>query len=222
MTNSYSQYYFPLFANLSKMNILIVGGGKVGSKRAIKFADYGAKVTVVSLEFAQELLENNGIDKIKMDANQINEELISRFNIVITATNDHEINSKICEKAQKLGKLCNNPTNPSQSSFIVPIFYADDNIEIAITTLGKSSIASKFILDKILNSLSKDQNYLYLLIKTMGDVKNLMKNKIQNPSLRFELYHKIFYDVNFQNFIQNNNYEYAIKRAEEIINEYNK
>ncbi|ARM77123.1 siroheme synthase [Acidianus manzaensis] len=204
------------------MNILIVGGGKVGSKRAIKFADYGAKVTVVSLEFAQELLENNGIDKIKMDANQINEELISRFNIVITATNDHEINSKICEKAQKLGKLCNNPTNPSQSSFIVPIFYADDNIEIAITTLGKSSIASKFILDKILNSLSKDQNYLYLLIKTMGDVKNLMKNKIQNPSLRFELYHKIFYDVNFQNFIQNNNYEYAIKRAEEIINEYNK
>ncbi|AWR97347.1 bifunctional precorrin-2 dehydrogenase/sirohydrochlorin ferrochelatase [Acidianus sulfidivorans JP7] len=220
--NSYSQYYFPLFANLSKLDVLIIGGGKVGTKRAIKFAEYGAKVTVVSLDFTEELLKNNDINKIKMDANEINADFISKYNIVITTTNNKKINYEICEKAKKLGKLCNNPTNPDQSSFIVPIFYANDNMEIAITTYGKSSIASKFILDKILEYFEKDQEYINLLIKTMGDVKKIMKNKVQDPSLRFNLYHIIFYDSIFQNYIQNNNYENAIKRAEEIINEHNR
>lgn len=222
MTNLSTQGYFPLFIDLSKFNVLVIGGGKVGSKRALKFANYGAKVTVVSLDFSEELLHNSLIERIKEDARNLNEDFLRRFDIIITATNDKDLNFKLCELSQKIGKLCNNPTNPIQSSFIVPIFYADADIEIAVTTLGKSSIASKVILEKILNCLGSDEAYIKLLVKTMGEVKNIMKNKIADPSVRYQLYQKIFNDQIFQKFILNNNHECAIKRAEEIINEYSK
>ncbi|MEM1859518.1 MAG: NAD(P)-dependent oxidoreductase, partial [Metallosphaera sp.] len=44
-----STRYFPVFLNLKGMRILVVGGGKVGTKRALKFTEYGADVTVLSL-----------------------------------------------------------------------------------------------------------------------------------------------------------------------------
>lgn len=220
VTNSLSQYYFPFFINLNKINVLVIGGGKVGSKRALKLATYGAKVTVVSLDFSEELAQNPLIRKIKIDANKLDEQFLRDFDIIITATNDKDLNFKLCEISQKLGKLCNNPTNPAQSSFIIPIFYADEDIEIAVTTLGKSTIASKLMLEKILEYLKANEKYLKLLVKTMGEVKKIMKERVSDPSLRYELYHKIFYDSYFQNFILNNNYESALKRAEEIINEH--
>lgn len=218
--NPSSEYYFPFFVNLAKTNVLVVGGGKVGSKRALKLANYGAKVTVVSIDFTEELEQNGIIKKIKTDASNLDEEFLRNFDIIITATNDKDLNFKLCETSQKLGKLCNNPTNPTQSTFIIPIFYADKDIEIAVTTLGKSSIVSKLILDKILKTLKADEDYLKLLTRTMGEIKDIMKQKIHDPSLRYSLYHEIFYDSIFQNFILNNNHDYAIRRAEEIINEH--
>ncbi len=46
----------PLFIEFSGRNVLVVGGGGVGTRRAIKFLLAGANVRVLSLEFSSELL----------------------------------------------------------------------------------------------------------------------------------------------------------------------
>lgn len=53
----HANHYFPIFLDLTNLNILIVGGGKVGTKRALKFQEYGAKVSVWSLDFSDELVK---------------------------------------------------------------------------------------------------------------------------------------------------------------------
>ncbi|MEM3924680.1 MAG: bifunctional precorrin-2 dehydrogenase/sirohydrochlorin ferrochelatase, partial [Metallosphaera sp.] len=190
-------HYFPIFLDLTNVKVLVIGGGKVGSKRASKFRDYGAEVTVVSLDFSEDLATRNDIIKVKLDASILGEEFLSKYDIIITATSDQSLNSRLCSLGKSLKKFCNNPTNPNESSFIVPIFYEDDDVGIAVTTMGKSSIMSKVILDKALEALKNDPKIL-LEIKVMNDVKSLLKSKIKDPSIRYNLYHKIFIDKQFE------------------------
>ncbi len=213
--------YFPVVLDLTKFRILVIGGGKVGSKRAIKFHNYGANVTVVSENFSEDLI-NSPIEKIKINAENLSEDFLRKFDIIITATNNKELNSKLCSIAKNLGKLCNNPTNPEDSNFIVPIFYSDNNYEIAVTTYGKSSLVSEFILNDVLAYLSSKKDFVNLLTDAMAKVKEIAKKKIDDPSIRFTLYYKIFYDKLFSDFLINGKYNEAINRAEEIINEYSK
>ncbi|BDC19086.1 bifunctional precorrin-2 dehydrogenase/sirohydrochlorin ferrochelatase [Acidianus sp. HS-5] len=213
--------YFPVILDLAKFRILVIGGGKVGSKRAIKFHNYNANVTVVSENFSEDLL-NSPIEKIEMSAENLSEDFLRKFEIIITATNNKELNSKLCDMAKNLGKLCNNPTNPEDSNFIVPIFYSDNSYEIAVTTYGKSSLVSEFILNEILDYLSERKDFVNMLTNAMAKVKEIAKEKINDPSIRFTLYYKIFYDKLFSNFLINKKYDEAISRAEEIINEYTK
>ncbi|EZQ03797.1 bifunctional precorrin-2 dehydrogenase/sirohydrochlorin ferrochelatase [Candidatus Acidianus copahuensis] len=213
--------YLPIFIRLNGLRVLIVGGGTVGSKRAKNFLDHGADVTVVSLVFNEYIEKEENIKKIRFDASTISENFISEFNIIVTATNDLDINQRICDMAKRLGKLCNNPTNPQDSNFIVPIFYADNDLSIAVTTYGKSSIVSKLILEKSLTAL-REESYIRGLIDVMSKVKTLMKGSITDPRLRYELYHKIFNDTNFESMIIKEDYTGALRRAEELINEYNR
>ncbi|AKA73505.1 bifunctional precorrin-2 dehydrogenase/sirohydrochlorin ferrochelatase [Saccharolobus solfataricus] len=208
--------YYPIFIDLSNFRILIIGGGKVGTKRALAFKRYGADVSVLSLDFSQDLL-NSDIRLIRDDANKIDSNLIEKYDIILTCTNNSELNEKLCNIAKNLRKLCNNPTNPENSNFIVPIFYSDNDLEIAITTRGKSSILAKEILTKTISIANSSE--IRNLLGIMYDVKILLKKKVADPSVRYSLYHKIYNDEKFKYYATNGLINKALNRAEEIINE---
>ena len=210
--------FVPLFINVKDLKVLIIGGGKVGTKRALSFADHGSNITVVSLSFSEDLVDSKDkITLIKEDAKNLNADFLSKFDIIVTATNDKELNNKLCELAKNQRKLCNNPTNPEDSNFIVPIYYSDDKLSIAITTFGKSSLTSKYILELIQEEILKKD--IYELVTAMGNVKDLLKHNIKDPSQRFSYYSKIFNDEIFRNYIKEGKLELALDRAKVIINE---
>jgi len=210
--------FVPLFIDVKDLNVLVTGGGKVGTKRALSFANHGSKVTVVSLSFSEDLIKNEDkIVLVKEDAKNLSVDFLSKFDIIITATNNQKLNSELCELAKKLRKLCNNPTAPEESNFIVPIYYSDDKLSIAITTFGKSSLTSKYILQLIQKEiLSKE---IYELIEAMANVKDLLKHNIADSSERFSYYSKIFNDEIFRNYVKEGKLELAIERAKVLINE---
>ncbi|TRM74310.1 bifunctional precorrin-2 dehydrogenase/sirohydrochlorin ferrochelatase [Sulfolobus sp. B1] len=212
------KHYFPIFVDLSNFRVLVVGGGKIGSKRALEFRKYGAKVDVLSLSFSDELY-NSGINLINSDARNVNSNDLQKYDIIITCTSDFNLNKELCDLAKSLGKLCNNPTNVEDSNFIVPIFYSDENYEIAITTRGKSSILAKEILSQITKQLRENMEIKNLL-DAMYNVKLMLKDNIKDSSVRFSLYHVIYNDSIFRSYASKGNLEYALKRAEEIINAY--
>lgn len=209
--------YYPIFIDLSQFNVLIIGGGKIGTKRALTMKKYGANVTVLSLSFSQEL-QNSNISLIKGDASLIDTNFLQKFDLILTCTNNFELNKKICDLAKKIRKLCNNPTNIEDSNFIVPIFYSDKDLEIAITTRGKSSILAKEILSKVKDLINNDE--MRNLLDAMYNVKLLLKEKIKDPSIRYILYHKIYDDEVFRSYASKGNLNKALNRVEEIINEY--
>jgi len=198
------------------MKVLVVGGGKVGAKRANKFAELGASVTVLSLEFTQEIQHPN-VRKISGDARQIEEGFLSQFDVVITATNDQEVNRKICSMAKSLRKLCNDPTSPPDSNFIVPIYFDDGTIAVAVTTYGKSSLSSKYLLELVRQTV--EESDVRSKVNAMYEVKKMLKAKVGDPSKRFKLYSTIFSDPTFQDSVEKGDMDGALRRAEEVVRE---
>lgn len=49
--------FYPIMIDLEKVNILIVGGGKIASRKAMSLLSYGASIKVISPKFSLELLE---------------------------------------------------------------------------------------------------------------------------------------------------------------------
>ncbi|BCU68283.1 siroheme synthase [Sulfolobales archaeon HS-7] len=208
--------YVPLFVNADSLDVLIVGGGKVATKRTLEYLKMGARVTVLTLEASNDIrrsaarvIEGNGYD--------LTENGLKNFNLVITATNDKKLNERICDMAKKMKVICNNPTSPEHSNCIFPIHYYDKNFSIAITTYGKSSLVAKLLLDKIKTELYANE-YIVNLLDTMYNVKLTLKEKEEDPSTRYRLYHVIFEDQEFQSSVKKGDKDSAMKRAEEIIN----
>lgn len=218
--NARDYTYLPIFLDLRGLKVLVIGGGTVGTKRALKFAELMGDVTVVSLDFSTDLqraYEEKKIKLIKGDAKSlINDNFLSQYHIIVTATSDRTLNSSICKVAKILGKLCNDPTNPEESNFIVPIYSIEDSIGVAVTTFGKSSLSSKFILQMIKERVLNDE--VKKLVEVMGLVKDKMKSEVEDPRRRFSLYSLIFNDPKFRDYVSKNDIEHSIKRAEEIIN----
>ena len=213
--------YIPLFFDVQDRKVLVIGGGKVGTRRALFFYNGGAKVTVISLEFSDELKRIDEIKKISTDirsneGNRILEEILEKNDIIVIATSDENVNNYVYEKAIKKGKLVNNATNASKGNIIVPFIREVHGLKIAVTSLGKTGIAARYAIERIYEFL-KQANDIKDLYIVMERLKRYMKATIRDPKKRYKLYFDIEKDPEFMKFIQSGYVEKAFERGKEII-----
>jgi len=122
---------FPLFMKLVNKEVLIVGGGKVATRRARVLLDFGAAITVVSPEICRDMQEIAGSIKwIKQDFENIEK----GFSLVIAATNDREVNKKIGENAKGLGIPVSVADRKEESTFWFPAIAKGNGIVAGIVS----------------------------------------------------------------------------------------
>ncbi|WP_054842764.1 bifunctional precorrin-2 dehydrogenase/sirohydrochlorin ferrochelatase [Vulcanisaeta distributa] len=193
----------PLFIEFSGRNVLVVGGGGVGTRRAIKFLlAGGANVRVLSLEFSSELLryaEQGRVELIKGDAHD--EELLRRniewADLVVIATNDPAINERVRELARSMRKFFNDATSADETEVVVPFEGEINGIRIAVTTEGGlSGIIARRTLDRIMNMLREDEE-LMNMARVWYAVKSRLKEVVSDVRARLSLYMELDNDEKF-------------------------
>lgn len=215
-------HFFPIFLRSNNIKVAIIGGGTVGTIRAKEMAKAGFLVKIISEKFSSELIKerenNNNLSLVSMKVTLDNlPDAIKESLIVISATNDHDLNRDICNTSRSLGKLCNNPSDRESSDFIVPISSVNENFGIAITTFGNSSLVSKELLKKVIEIA--ESNEMTNLLKSMTDVKSFLKENVKDPKVRYNLYHVIFNDKVFRELTKAGNIGGSLERAKELIGE---
>jgi siroheme synthase-like protein len=144
---------FPVFLKIERLNILIVGGGKVGAEKlnALLQNCDTCKITVVSEFFTQqtESLINThenvkGIQKVFDTGDLLNAHL------VIVAVSNQLQSTSIAEEARNYGLLVNVADQPELCDFYLGSIVQKGQLKIAISTNGKSPTVSKR-LKEILN-----------------------------------------------------------------------
>ncbi len=155
--------WFPLFINLENKKILVIGGGKVATKKIEKILEYGADITVVTENVVEEKLlklENVKIEnnkKIENDKAKI-EKLVKGYFLVIAATDNEELNENIANVCDSNGMLINNVSSKIKMNAMFGGIVKNSEFQIAISTSGKNckrSRAMKSEIQKVLDKIEK-------------------------------------------------------------------
>ena len=124
--------HYPIFLNLTDRSVLVVGGGKVGLRKARGLVEAGARVTVVASEVVREFESL----PVRLIRRRFRESDLRGKCLVFAATNDRATNRRIGAAAQRRGILANIADSAEECDFIVPARVRKAGIHIAISTGG--------------------------------------------------------------------------------------
>lgn len=204
-------------------NVLIIGGGGVGTVRAKKFLNAGANVKVLSMEFSEELkeLKNERLELIKGDVydRRLLEPLIEWANIVTVAIADLNANKFVKEISKRKKCFLNFANDSDETEVVVPFEGEFEGIRFSVTTEGKSGIVARMVRDSILDMLRKDDKVVYFL-KSMEFLKRYMKSENIPVDTRMKLYFEISSDKEFRELVNKGDVAKAKELAKFLVKEY--
>ncbi len=137
--------YYPIFVQLQGEKALVVGGGSVARRKVETLLEYGASVRIVSRVLCPKLERLAEKEEIRFLGEEFRETFLEGIFLVIAATDDKELNHRISRAARARGLLINAVDQPEDCNFIVPSIVNRGNLQIAISTSGKSPAMAKKI-----------------------------------------------------------------------------
>ena len=145
--------FFPLFVNVENKEVLIVGGGKIGGRKAQTLREYGANVTVYSEKVTEEaILADENIKVVNKNASNDEveiRELVKKYFLVVAATDDTELNDRISHVCMSENILVNNVSSKTEMNAMFTAVVKNDEFQIGIGSYGKSCRRSKALKGKV-------------------------------------------------------------------------
>ncbi len=170
--------YYPIFLDVEDKSCLVVGGGKVGSRKAFGLAGANAQVRVVSLGFTPEL-EAASDPQICLEKKEFHRSDLEGVSLVFAATDSVELNTRVREAAREKNILCNIADGRDKGDFILPSTVRQGDLMIAVSTCGASPALAK----KLRRQLSAEFGPEYgVMLTLMANVRKKMLTRGHDPA----------------------------------------
>jgi len=199
----------PLFLQMDGKNVLVVGAGEVGSRRARRFLEAGANVIILDRKFPEDLIEFGATFKPLAEI----EEWVEWSEIVIVATGDPELNEKVAKLASY--KLLNRADTPEEGNLIVPSSFFIGDMQLCIYTGGKSPLMARELRKKIQKVIKRED---ILQLELQNFTRNILKEKIFEQKKRRDYLYEILNDENIGELLREGNLEGAKKYVKQYLN----
>ncbi len=198
----------PLFLQMKNKNVLIVGAGEVGSRRASRFIKAGANVVLIGRKVPKELSE------FEISCKPVHEveKWVEWSDIVVVATGDHKLNEKVAKLAGH--KLLNRADYPEEGNLIVPSSFFIGDVQLCIFTGGKSPLMAKELRKRI-QKVIKDEDIFQLELQDF--TRKILKEKIDDQKKRRDYLYEILNDENISELLKKGNLEGAKKYIKDQI-----
>lgn len=129
--------HFPLFFSLKGRPVLVVGAGKIASRRAEILAEFGADVLVVAPDGAEMMKRLSREGTVRWERRKYEAQDIENRYLVIAATSDGELNTAIAVQCKARHILVNHAGDKGQCDFYFPGIAREGGIVVGVTTSGK-------------------------------------------------------------------------------------
>ena len=157
--------YYPIFLNINGRKCVVVGGGQVALRKVKALLEHGADITVISPDICPELSDLANSHKLQVSRRDYRTGDLEGSFIALVATSDHDINNKVSEEAKEKKVLVNVVDDPDISNFIVPSNVCRGDVNIAISTGGKSPALARKIRTRLEEDFGDEYASLALLIE---------------------------------------------------------
>ena len=207
--------YFPLFIDLKNKPCLVVGAGEIAARKIELLAKAGANITVIAPEISSQVSQLEKTYGLTIIQKDFAAEDIHRQRLIISATNQKNINKLVAATAEEHNIPVNVVDSPSLCSFIVPAIIDRSPIVAAISSGGTSPVLSRLLRAKIESLIPPAFGRLAQLAEKY---RGLVKEHINPPSERRIFWEKALQGSIAELFYSGKEAEAEARLKSEILN----
>ena len=158
--------YLPLFLDVKNKPCLVVGGGRVASRKLSLLIRAQARITVVAPDITPEIRDQVDEDRVIWLQKKITPEDLKDFQLVLVATDDRDVNSEIATYCKERNILVNTADDVQNCNFILPSMIDRSPVQIAVSTGGASPVLARMLRAKLENCIPAAYGQLAKLIES--------------------------------------------------------
>jgi len=207
--------YYPIFLDLNHQNVVVVGGGDVAERKIKNLLIYGCTIYITSPHLTPHLQQLVATKKIHHIPYESLDTYMDDTFMVIAATDDTEVNSNIASQAKKHGLLINAVDQPKDCNFILPSIVKRGNLQIAISTAGKSPALAKKIRKHLESMFPPEYDSFAELL---GIIRTKLLSQGQ-PSSKNKIIFQQLVDSNLLEMITHKNWDGVRATLQSILGE---
>jgi siroheme synthase-like protein len=141
-----ARFSYPVFLDLDDVLVLVVGGGRIGARKAEGLHAAGACVRLVATEVSDHV-DRSMIAEVREHAFRVGD--LEDVRLVVTATGDIDVDREISAAARARGIWTNAADQPVDCEFILPAVTRSGRVTGAISTDGASPALAGYLRDRL-------------------------------------------------------------------------
>ncbi len=146
---SLSKGYLPLVLRLNGLPCLVVGGGRVGTRKALRLSAVGAAVAVVSPDVTAELNEAINQGRVVWHRGVFEPRQLAGMRLVVAATSDADLNIAIGREADTQGIWACVTSSAKDCRVFFPAVWSDGQVAVAVHSHGSNCQRAQAVRDAI-------------------------------------------------------------------------
>ena len=149
--------FLPVGLDVRGKNCLVIGGGGVGTRKALTLARAGAIVKIISPTVSRELTEQIEAGRIDWVEDSFGEKHLADPFLVVAATDDEALNVTIVRIASQCGALVCDASSAERSNVIFGALLEGDDVTVAVFTGGRDPAQARRTRDLIANLVTVER-----------------------------------------------------------------
>jgi precorrin-2 dehydrogenase / sirohydrochlorin ferrochelatase len=140
---------FPIFLKLDRRRCVVVGAGTIAAPKIASLLRAGGDVIVIAPEAQAEIHEQAEAGRFVWTRRKFTDADLEGAFLVVAATDSQPVNHAVAEAARARGVLCNSVDDPPDCDFFYPSVVRRGDLQIAISTAGKSPALAQRLREEV-------------------------------------------------------------------------
>jgi siroheme synthase-like protein len=179
---------YPIALKIAGKQCVVVGGGKLATRKVAALLQAGADVTVVAPELSSELEQLARDGAIVVRKRGANPEDIAHAFVVVVAVAGYGVVQDVIDAAINAEKLLNVVDVPKLCNFYVPAMVRRGPVVVSISTGGSSPMLAKRLKQELQSVVGLEYGQLAIL---MGSLREEVQSMYQKYSERENIWSSI-------------------------------
>ncbi|MEP1124054.1 MAG: bifunctional precorrin-2 dehydrogenase/sirohydrochlorin ferrochelatase [Ilumatobacter sp.] len=145
-TESTARFSYPVFLDLHGVAVLVVGGGRIGARKAEGLVAAGAQVRLVATEVSDHV-DRAAMAEVREKS--FDDGDLDGMRLVVTATGDFDVDQAISTAARARNIWTNAADQPVDCEWILPAITRAGRVTGAISTDGASPALAGYLRDRL-------------------------------------------------------------------------
>jgi len=129
--------HFPLFLDVEGQTALVVGAGKIATRRVSTLRKFSFRIVVVATRVSDEMRKLAKKGAVELEERPYRPEDVDSALLVVAATDDRGLNKAIGERARKFGKFVSVADCAAECNFYFPSVVNHGKITVAVSGDGR-------------------------------------------------------------------------------------